>query len=76
MPNRSRDSFAQAEGDLEQAKASQEEGRHDRPLSWDLTSLSVPASILIYTEAEWRDLQAEGGRFARTLAREVVWVYP
>ena len=30
MPNRSRDRFAQAEHDLEQAIASHEDGRHDR----------------------------------------------
>jgi len=47
-----------------------------RALAWDLTSLPVPADILIYTEQEWLALQAEGGRFARTLAQEVVWVLP
>ena len=62
--------------DLVVVVGSADEPFRDRPLAWDLTSLSVPASILIFTEARWRDLQAEGGRFARTLAREVVWVYP
>jgi hypothetical protein len=47
----------------------------ERPLAWDLTSLPVPAEILVYTEAEWRRFQVEGSRFARTLATETVWVY-
>lgn len=47
-----------------------------RPLAWDLTSLPVPAEILVYTESEWRALEARGGRFAHTLAEEVVWVFP
>ena len=48
----------------------------ERPLTWDLTSLPVPAEILIYTESEWRALEAGGSRFAQTLAQEVVWVLP
>ena len=47
-----------------------------RPLTWDLTSLPVPAEILVYTEAEWRALESGGRRFAETLTREVVWVLP
>jgi len=47
-----------------------------RSLAWDLSSLPVPAELLVYTEQEWQRLQEEGGRFARTLAREVMWVYP
>jgi hypothetical protein len=46
-----------------------------RALSWNVTSLPVPADILIYTEPEWRDLEAQGGRFAQTLARETAWVF-
>jgi uncharacterized protein len=46
-----------------------------RALAWNVTSLPVPADILIYTEQEWRDLEARGGRFAQTLARETVWVF-
>jgi predicted nucleotidyltransferase len=46
-----------------------------RSLSWDLSKLPVQAELLIYTEDEWLRLRAEGSRFARTLAREVVWVY-
>jgi predicted nucleotidyltransferase len=44
-----------------------------RSLSWDTTTLPVPADLLIYTEAEWDSLLASKGRFARTLATETVW---
>ena len=47
-----------------------------RALAWDLTSLPVPAEILTYTEKEWRALEAENGRFVRTLTQEAVWVLP
>lgn len=46
-----------------------------RNLSWSLTSLPVPSDLLVYTQAEWESLQKGGGRFARTLSRETVWVY-
>ena len=45
-----------------------------RALSWDLNALPVPAEILVYTEAEWQALMERGGRFARTLSKEAVWV--
>jgi predicted nucleotidyltransferase len=47
-----------------------------RSLAWTLTTLPVPAEILVYTEPEWRALIDRGGRFARTLEREVVWLAP
>ncbi|UCF90182.1 MAG: nucleotidyltransferase domain-containing protein [Desulfobacterales bacterium] len=47
-----------------------------RSLKWDLSVLPVPADLLIFTRQEWRRLQKQGGRFALTLAREVVWIYP
>ena len=47
-----------------------------RALAWDLTTLPVPAEILVYTEAEWRALVEGGGRFPRTLLRDVVWIAP
>lgn len=46
-----------------------------RSLPWDLTGLPVPASMMVYAAAEWKDLQAAGGRFARTVDRETVWVF-
>ena len=45
-----------------------------RALAWELTTLPVPAEILVYTEGEWQALVNRGGRFARTLEREVVWM--
>ncbi len=45
-----------------------------RAVGWDLTSLPVPTDVLVYTEKEWRGLDL-GRRFARMLAREVVWVW-
>lgn len=47
----------------------------DRPLSWDLNDLPVPAQLLVYTVEEWQRLREQGGRFARELAHETVWVY-
>ncbi len=46
-----------------------------RSLPWDLTGLPVQASLLVYTLHEWQQLQSEGGRFARTVAQEAVWVF-
>lgn len=46
-----------------------------RALTWDLTSLPVPAELLVYTQAEWKQLLAEGTRLAQTLLRETVWLY-
>jgi predicted nucleotidyltransferase len=46
-----------------------------RSLTWDLSTLPVPAELLVYTSGEWESLQKEGGRFARTLGQETVWVY-
>ena len=45
-----------------------------RAVSWDLNALPVPAEILVYTEAEWHTLMERGGRFARTLSKEAVWI--
>ena len=47
-----------------------------RALEWDVTSLPVPAEILVYTEAEWTQMQAPDRRFGRMLAEETVWVWP
>ena len=46
-----------------------------RGLSWDLSSLPVASDLLVYTESEWSAVQKGGGRFARTLSRETVWIY-
>lgn len=46
-----------------------------RPLAWNLLNLPVPAEIMIYTLAEWQQLQAEDRRLARVIADEAVWIY-
>jgi predicted nucleotidyltransferase len=45
-----------------------------RLVDWDTTELPVPVDALVYTEQEWEALSSEG-RFRRTLAQEVVWLY-
>jgi len=47
----------------------------ERALDWDLLGLPVPAEVVVYTREEWERLCADGGRFARTVAGEAVWVY-
>jgi len=47
-----------------------------RPLTWDLSQLPVPAELLVYTRQEWQHMQTEQGRFMRTLAAEAIWLYP
>lgn len=46
----------------------------ERALDWDVSRLPVPADLVVYTSAEWERLQAVGGRFARMLATEAVWM--
>ena len=46
-----------------------------RPLEWDLNDFPVPAEILVYTEEEWERLIRDGGKFAKMLAQETVWLY-
>jgi predicted nucleotidyltransferase len=47
-----------------------------RALDWSLLDLPVPAQLVVYTRAEWERLRREGGRFARTIDREAVWLVP
>lgn len=46
----------------------------ERARDWPTESLPVPADLLIYTVEEWERLQTEGGRFARTLNAEALWL--
>ena len=46
----------------------------ERSADWPTHTLPVPADLIVYTVDEWRKLHGEGGRFARTLAREAVWL--
>ncbi|MDA8109630.1 MAG: nucleotidyltransferase domain-containing protein [Betaproteobacteria bacterium] len=48
----------------------------ERPLDFDLTGLPVPAEIVVYTDDEWRDACARGGRFFRNLLSGTVWLLP
>jgi predicted nucleotidyltransferase len=45
-----------------------------RAVEWDLSSLPVPADLVVYTRAEWDRLGQEGGRFARMLVSAAVWL--
>jgi len=40
----------------------------------DSTKLPLGADILVYTKAEWRQLQERGGRFAEMLQEETLWL--
>lgn len=62
--------------DIVAVVATSEEPFDRRALRWDVTSLPVPADLLVYTEVEWQSLLARDERFGRTLAREMVWVFP
>jgi uncharacterized protein len=45
-----------------------------RGARWDLSSLPVPADLLVYTESEWRATTGRHDRFARMLDQEVIWI--
>ncbi len=45
-----------------------------RASQWPADELPVPADVLVYTTPEWEALDPKG-RWRRTLAAEVVWVY-
>ncbi|MCX7890830.1 MAG: nucleotidyltransferase domain-containing protein [Burkholderiales bacterium] len=40
----------------------------------DRVGLPVPSDLVVFTDGEWRAMQAEAGRFAQTLARETKWI--
>lgn len=45
-----------------------------RGVEWDVTGLSVPVEILVYTEEEWDSFSPQN-LFYRTVMQETVWVY-
>ncbi len=45
-----------------------------RAAAWELTTLPVPAELLVFTEAEWAARRAGGGRFWQVLAAETKWL--
>lgn len=46
----------------------------ERPLDFDLSGLPVPADLVVYTDAEWRALEAAGNPFVRAIAQSAVWL--
>lgn len=48
----------------------------ERSLAWDVLSLPVPVDLLVYTLDEWQSLLEKGGRFAREVEQEAVWIVP
>ncbi|MFH1114297.1 MAG: nucleotidyltransferase domain-containing protein [Pseudomonadota bacterium] len=52
-----------------------EESFERRSLGWDVDDLPVPVQLIVYALKEWALLTQEGGRFARTLESETVWVH-
>ncbi|MEA3241295.1 MAG: nucleotidyltransferase domain-containing protein [Pseudomonadota bacterium] len=46
----------------------------ERPRNWDVSTLPVPADVLVYTEGEWAAMPADS-RFVQTITCEAVWVY-
>ena len=48
--------------------------RMERNRDWPFERLPVPADLLVYTVEEWSRLRRRGGRFARVMESEVVWV--
>ena len=45
-----------------------------RGLAWDVSTLPVPAQIVVYTKDEWDGMRTEGGRFVRTIDGEAIWL--
>ena len=46
----------------------------ERPRAWKTEALPLPTDLLVYTVDEWESLRKDGGRFARMLASETVWL--
>lgn len=48
--------------------------RLERNRDWPCERLPVPADLLVYTVNEWERMRRKGGRFARMMEEEAVWV--
>ena len=48
--------------------------RLERNRDWPYEHLPVPTDLLVYTVDEWERMRRRGGRFARTMDNEAVWV--
>ena len=45
-----------------------------RAAQWDLSTLPVPADLLVYTTDDWAAMIRRDDRFARMLRRDTVWI--
>lgn len=48
--------------------------RLERNRDWPYERLPVPTDLLVYTVEEWERMRRRGGRFARMMDEEAVWV--
>lgn len=48
--------------------------RMERNRDWHYERLPVPTDLLVFTLDEWQAMMERGGRFARVMKDEVVWV--
>lgn len=48
--------------------------RMERGREWPCERLPVPTDLLVFTVDEWQAMMERGGRFARVMKDEVVWV--
>lgn len=48
--------------------------RLERNRDWPYERLPVPADLIVYTIEEWERIGRTGGRFARVMNEEAVWV--
>ena len=48
--------------------------RMERNRDWPYERLPVPTDLLVFTVDEWQTMMQRGGRFARVMKDEVVWV--
>ena len=46
----------------------------ERGRGWRTETLPVPADLIVFSIGEWKRLEAEDGRFARTLRNEARWL--
>lgn len=60
--------------DLVAVVATDDRPAMERSHDWHTEALPVPADLLVFTVREWQQIEAEGGRFARTLRAEAQWL--
>ncbi len=60
--------------DLVAVVSESEVPRLERNREWPCERLPVPTDLLVYTVDEWERMRRKGGRFARMMDEEAVWV--